>query len=159
MDRSTKNPVVVLKSRKDKTLLPIWIGVLEASSIVFAIHNTPFERPLTHDLFRDFLEQASMVVEEVMISDLLDDTYHARIVFSSCSSRFELDARPSDAIAMAVRFKAPIYAMQEVLEKSKRSSGEEEGEPSEIADTSREGKKWADYLNSLDPDDFGKYKV
>lgn len=156
MDQKTKNPVVVLKSKSDATLLPIWIGVLEASSIVFAIHNTPFERPLTHDLFRDYLQRTEMSISEVVISDLLNNTYHARIVFASESARFDLDARPSDAIAMAIRFKAPIFANEEVLTKSQEKPEEE---AAEAADKSDDGKKWAEYLSGLDPEDFGKYKI
>ena len=154
MDENTKSPVVVLKSRSDDSLLPIWIGVMEASSIVFAIHNTPFERPLTHDLFRDFLNHTSTVVEEVEITDLVNNTYHARIVFASEAERFELDARPSDAIAMAVRFKASIFVQEKVLARAQRGPDE-----SEVADESHEGKRWAEYLKNLNPEDFGKYKV
>ena len=154
MDQNTRTPVLVLKSEKDGTLLPIWIGVMEASSIVFALQDTPIERPLTHDLFREYLDQTATTVERVVVSDLVNNTYHARIVFAAGESRFELDSRPSDAIAMAVRFRAPIFAEESVLELSRRA-----GEPVEVVDDSSEGKRWAEYLEGLPPEDFGKYKV
>ncbi len=154
MDQNTRTPVLVLKSEKDGSLLPIWIGIMEASSIVFAIQNTPNERPLTHDLFRQYLEHTATTVEQVVVCDLVNNTYHARIVFAAGESRFELDSRPSDAIAMAVRFNAPIFVEESVLERSQRVE-----EPVEVVDESNEGKRWAEYLEGLDPEDFGKYKV
>ena len=154
MDQNTRTPVLVLKSEKDGTLLPIWIGVIEASAIVFAIQDTPIERPLTHDLFREYLQQTAATIERVVVSDLVNNTYHARIVFAAGESRFELDSRPSDAIAMAVRFNAPIFAEESVLELSRRVEA-----PVEVVDESSEGKRWAEYLEGLAPEDFGKYKV
>lgn len=154
MDQNTRTPVLVLKSEKDGTLLPIWIGVLEASAIVFGLQGTPMERPLTHDLFRHFLDETATTVEKVVVSDLVNNTYHARILFASGESRFELDARPSDAIAMAVRFHAPIFVEERVLERSRREMA-----PVEVGDESSEGKRWAEYLEGLSPEEFGKYKV
>lgn len=154
MDQNTRSPVLVLKSEKDGTLLPIWIGLMEASSIVFAIQNTPIERPLTHDLFRQYLDRTASTIERVEVCDLVNNTYHARIVFAAGESRFELDSRPSDAIALAVRFKAPIFAAERVIEQSRKVA-----EPVEVADESNEGKRWAEYLEGLAPEDFGKYKV
>jgi bifunctional DNase/RNase len=154
MDQNTRTPVLVLKSEKDGRLLPIWIGVMEASAIVFALQNTPIERPLTHDLFRQYLNHTATTIEQVVVCDLVNNTYHARIVFAAGESRFELDSRPSDAIAMAVRFNAPILVEDNVLDRSQKGM-----EPVEVADDSNEGKRWADYLQGLDPEDFGKYKV
>jgi bifunctional DNase/RNase len=127
---------------------------MEASSIVFALQETPVERPLTHDLFREYLDQTATTVERVVVSDLVNNTYHARIVFAAGESRFELDSRPSDAIAMAVRFHAPIFAEESVLELARRVE-----EPVEVVDESSEGKRWAEYLEGLAPEAFGKYKV
>lgn len=154
MDQNTRTPVLVLKSEKDGRLLPIWIGVMEASAIVFALQDTPIERPLTHDLFRHYLDHTATTIERVVVCDLVDNTYHARIVFAAGESRFELDSRPSDAIAMAVRFHAPILVEDSVLDRSQKGM-----EPVEVVDDSSEGKRWAEYLQGLDPEDFGKYKV
>jgi hypothetical protein len=93
-------------------------------------------------------------VVKVEVCDLKDNTFYARIYFVSKDKSFDIDARPSDAIALALRFKAPIYVEDSVMQKSKISDG-----GAEALDTSEEGKKWADYLENLSPDDFGKYKV
>ncbi|SCY61055.1 bifunctional nuclease family protein [Desulfoluna spongiiphila] len=154
MDKTTRTPVLVLKSEKDGRLLPIWIGLLEASSIVFGLQETPSQRPLTHDLFCQYLGRTDTAVERVVVSDLVENTYHARIVFTAGEQRFELDSRPSDAIAMAVRFRAPIFVEDHVLEEARR-----EADSVEVADDSSEGKRWAEYLEGLSPEDFGKYKV
>lgn len=154
MDKGTQTPVLVLKSEKDGRLLPIWIGLLEASSIVFGLQNIPSERPLTHDLFQQFLHKTATAIERVVVCDLIDNTYHARIVFTAGESRLELDSRPSDAIAMAVRFQAPIFVEDRVFEQARK-----ETEPVEVVDESSEGKRWAEYLEGLNPEDFGKYKV
>jgi len=154
MDKSTRTPVLVLKSEKDGQLLPIWIGLMEASSIVFGLQDIPSQRPLTHDLFCQYLTQTATIVERVVVCDLVENTYHARIVFTAGELRFELDARPSDAIAMAVRFRAPIFVEDHVLEEARK-----ETESVEVVDESLEGKRWAEYLEGLSPEDFGKYKV
>ena len=154
MDPNTRTPVLVLKSKVDETLLPIWIGVLEASSIVFALQGTPLDRPLTHDLFRDYLLQTAGTIEQVVVCDLIDNTYHARVTFAGEVGRFELDARPSDAIALAIRFQAPIFVEESVLEESSKGR-----EAVEVADESQEGRQWAEFLKGLSPEDFGKYKV
>lgn len=154
MDTKTRTPVLVLKSETDGTLLPLWIGVLEATSIVFALQGAPVTRPLTHDLFRDYLERTAATVERVVVCDLIDNIYHARVEFSVGGVLLELDSRPSDAIALAVRFQAPILAEERVLEKSRVVE-----ESVEVADDSREGKQWAQYLQGLSPEEFGKYKV
>ncbi|MBF0398893.1 MAG: bifunctional nuclease family protein, partial [Desulfobacterales bacterium] len=111
-------------------------------------------RPMTHDLFKNFLDYQSVVISRVDICDLIENTFHALIHFASKNGFFTMDARPSDAIALAVRFKAPIYVDDKVIDKSRPS--EQKGE---AVDKSEEGKKWADYLSKLSPEDFGKYKV
>ncbi len=154
MDTKTRTPVLVLKSETDGTLLPLWIGVLEATSIVFALQGAPVTRPLTHDLFHDYLEQTDATVERIVVCDLVDNIYHARVEFSAGGTHFELDSRPSDAIALAVRFQAPILAEGSVLEMSRMVDASVE-----LADESHEGKRWAQYLQGLSPEEFGKYKV
>ncbi len=155
IDSKSQTPIVVLKSREgtDDELL-IWIGVLEATSIVYALKNISFERPLTHDLFKNYIEKNNCKVSKIEICDLKDNTFFAKIYFIVNDKEFYMDARPSDAIALAVRFNAPIYASEEVLKKVKH-----EPASGEIADNSEEGKKWAEYLANLSNEDFGKYKV
>ncbi len=154
MDPASNTPIIILKSVKDEHPIPIWIGLLEATSIASALQNIKFDRPMTHDLFKNFVELQNIDVSRVEVCDLKENTFYAKIHFTSEEKDFSMDARPSDAIAIALRFKAPIYVDDKVIEKSKTGEGE-----AEILDKSEEGKKWADYLEKLSPDDFGKYKV
>ena len=154
MDPSSNTPIIILKSEEDDQAVPIWIGLLEATSIASALQNIQFDRPMTHDLFKNFLDNIEIGVSRVEVCDLKDNTFYAKIYFDSKERSFIMDARPSDAIAIALRFKAPIYLDDKVIEKSKMTEG-----ISEMVDESEEGKKWAEYLEKLSPDDFGKYKV
>jgi len=154
MDPASNTPIIILKSEEDDRAIPIWIGLLEATSIASAIQNIKFDRPMTHDLFKNFVVSLDMSVSRIEVCDLKDNTFFAKIYFTSESAKFSMDARPSDAIAIALRFKAPIYVEESVIEKSKFDE-----RPAEVLDKSKEGEKWAEYLKKLSPDDFGKYKV
>ena len=154
MDPASNTPIIILKSADGDQAVPIWIGFLEATSIASVLQKIKFERPMTHDLFKNFAELMNIKVSRVEICDLIGSTYFAKIYFASDGGDFDMDSRPSDAIAIALRFDAPIYLDDKVIEKSKGM----EGKP-EIVDTSEEGKKWAEYLEKLSPEDFGKSKV
>ena len=154
MDPASNTPIIILKSDDDEQAVPIWIGLLEATSIASALQNIKYDRPMTHDLLKNFADTLDISIVKVEVTDLKDNTFYARIYFVSKDQSFDIDARPSDAIALALRFKAPIYVEDSVMQKSKLNDGD-----AEVADTSEEGKKWADYLANLSPDDFGKYKV
>jgi hypothetical protein len=104
---------------------------------------------MTHDLFKNFVENLKITVSNIEIYDLKENTYYAKIHFLTEKSSFSLDARPSDAIAIALRFGALIYVDEKVFEKFKQMNGD-----TEIFDTSEEGKKWAEYLKNLKPEDF-----
>jgi bifunctional DNase/RNase len=154
MDPASNTPIIILKTEDDDQAIPIWIGLLEATSIASALQNIKYERPMTHDLFKNFVETQNMAIAKVEVCDLKDNTFYARIHFSAGQETFDMDARPSDAIALALRFGAPIFVEDDVIQQSKITDGDVE-----VADESEEGKKWADYLENLSPDDFGKYKV
>ncbi len=154
MDPASNTPIIILKSEEDEQAVPIWIGLLEATSIASALQNLKYDRPMTHDLLKNFADALEISIVKVEVCDLKDNTFYARIYFVSKDQSFDIDARPSDAIALALRFKAPIYVEDSVMQKSKITDAE-----AEVVDTSEEGKKWADYLANLSPDDFGKYKV
>lgn len=154
MDPTSNTPIIILKTEAGDQAIPIWIGLLEATSIASVLQNIQFERPMTHDLFKNFSEHLNIQVTKVEVCDLRDNTFFAMIHFGGDSQSFTLDARPSDAIAIALRFRAPIFVDQKVIEKSKRGEGDVE-----VLDQSEEGKKWAEYLENLSPEDFGKYKV
>ncbi len=154
MDPASNNPIIMLKVAEKEELIPIWIGLLEATSIASALQKISFERPMTHDLFKNVMGRLGVDLLKVEICDLKENTFFARIHFSSAAGQFDMDARPSDALAIALRFGAPIFVDDKVVERS--GAGKHEGE---VLDNSREGKKWAEYLESLSPEDFGKYKV
>ncbi len=155
MDPASNTPIVILKTEEnDQQTIPIWIGLLEATSIASALKNINYDRPMTHDLFKNFMDTIKIEVVKVEICDIRANTYYAEIVFQTQEGSFTMDARPSDAIAMALRFGAPLYVDEKVIEKSKTGD-----EAVEVVDNSEEGKKWAEYLENLSPEDFGKYKV
>jgi bifunctional DNase/RNase len=154
MDPASNTPIIILKSEENDQAIPIWIGLLEATSIASALQKIKYERPMTHDLFKNFTERLNISISKIEVCDLKDNTFYAKIHFISKDGNFEMDARPSDAIAMALRYNAPIYVADEVMQKSNMGDGE-----AEVLDTSEEGKKWADYLEGLSPEDFGKFKI
>ena len=108
---------------------------------------------MTHDLFKNLTQMLNLHINRIDICDLRENTFYAEIHFASPDHSFTMDARPSDAIALALRFKAPIFVDDQVMEKSQA------GKSGQVIDDSEEGKKWAEYLENLSPEDFGKYKV
>ncbi len=154
MDPSSNTPIILLKSEDDEQVVPIWIGLLEATSIASAMKDIKFDRPMTHDLFKNFADNRKISVSRVAVTDIRDNTYFALIYFNAPEGPFTLDARPSDAIALALRYGAPVFVDEKVIRKS-----QDTGPDMEMGDKSEEGQKWADYLKNLSPEDFGKYKV
>jgi hypothetical protein len=154
LDPDSNTPILILKSEENDQVIPIWIGILEATAIATSLKSIHFDRPMTHDLFLNFVRLTGAAVTSVEVCDILDSTFYARINFSSSETSFSLDARPSDAIAIALRADAPIFVDEMVFLKSNRKD-----EPVRAADDSEEGQKWAEYLKNLSSDDFGKYKV
>ncbi len=154
MDPSSNAPILILNAVDDDFSIPIWIGLLEAASIASVLQNISFDRPMTHDLFKKFIETVDTQVTRIEVCDLKDNTFYAKIFCISKDGNFILDARPSDAIALALRFKAEIFVDDSVVESLKVKNGEYE-----IVDDSDQGKKWEKYLKDLSPEDFGKYKV
>lgn len=126
-----KEFVILLRSKTDKRTLPISIGQLEAQSIAIALNNLPFPRPLTHDLFRTVLSDLDCSLKSVIINELTDETFHARMIFENKGIGFEADSRPSDAIALALRFSAPIFVEESVMDAAGVIMPEEAVEDSE----------------------------
>ena len=154
IDPTSNTPIIILKLAKGDKAIPIWIGLLEATSIASALKDIKFDRPMTHDLFKNLIENLNMVVSKVEVCDLRNNTFYAKIYFTSPERNFSMDARPSDAIAIALRFQAPIYVDDKIIEKSQVIDADYE-----MTNKTEEGKKWAEYLENLSPEDFGKYKV
>ncbi len=147
LDVMTNQPVIILKDMEDKRYLPIWIGQFEATSILMEIQGIKPSRPLTHDLLKSVLDDLKAQVTKIVINDLHDGTFYARIHLERNSSNFEIDSRPSDAIALAVRTDAPIYAEEKIMESASIIS--ESGEEDEI-------NRFKEFLNSVEPEDFEK---
>jgi bifunctional DNase/RNase len=119
LDPNTQSPIVVLETLNDKKLLPIWIDVPEARAIALELEHVTVPRPLTHDLIRNIIQGLGATLQRVVITDLRNSTYYALLFLGLKGQDFQIDARPSDAIAVALRLKAPIYASAQVLAKSK----------------------------------------
>ncbi len=145
LDVITNQPVVILKDLDANYYLPIWIGQFEATSILMEIQDIKPARPLTHDLMRTMLEKMDSVMEKVVINDLKDGTFYAKIYLNNRSVPMEIDARPSDAIALAVRTKAPIFVADSVINEASIIS--EQGEEEEV-------KRFRSFLSEINPEDF-----
>jgi len=150
LDKNSDTPVVLLKEADGERVLPIWIGHAEASAIAIALEGIKVERPLTHDLMRSIIEGLKVKVTRILISELKDNTFYAKIYLERGKSIINVDARPSDSIALALRTDVPIFVSQEVLSSS--------GTSMQIDDETR-AKALKRFLANLNPEDFGKYKI
>jgi len=120
LDPSSKTPVVILENTRDKKLIPIWIGNEEAASIAIELENVAIPRPNTHDLIRNILQGVGAALQRITITDLRNNIYYASITLKLKGQESQIDSRPSDAIAVALRMKAPIYASTQLLAKAKQ---------------------------------------
>jgi uncharacterized protein len=143
----SNQPIVLLKETQGDRYLPIWIGAVEATAIAFALQGVETPRPMTHDLMRDMLSEMNAEVERIVISDLVDQTFFATIKMASNGNKAEVSSRPSDAIALAVRINAPLYASEEVLEAAGIELKDEE--ESEV-------EKFREFLDQVNPEDFAQ---
>jgi len=148
-DPSTKTPIVLLRSAEGEEFLPIWIGAFEANAIALALQGISAPRPLTHDLLQAVLAAVGVVVEKVVVSGLRDNTFFATLQLLAASGPLELDARPSDAIALALRCSAPIFVQRGILDAAMLH------EPDKGSDEDRL-RKW---LEELPSEDLGRYKM
>jgi len=156
LDPTTKTPIVILKDPENKLNLPIWIGLLEATAMATELEGIKMARPMTHDLLRNILGNLGASVDRVEITDLRDNTYFALIHLRLSDTVFAIDARPSDAISLALRTKSPIYVAKRVLEASSVLQQMEEGADTNLSNVSPD--KWSEILEKMTPDDF-KYKM
>ncbi len=141
----SNQPIVLLKEATGDRYLPIWIGAVEATAIAFALQGIETPRPMTHDLLRDILAESQIQVDQIVISDLVDQTFYATIRMSTDGKAVEVSSRPSDAIALAVRLATPIFAAEEVLEQAGIELRDEE---------ETEVQKFREFLDQVSPEDF-----
>lgn len=138
-------PIVLLQEEEGERFLPIWIGAFEATAIAFALQGVETARPMTHDLFKNVLDDLEVGIGQVVINDLIDGTFYAEITITKDGSKHLISARPSDAIALAVRMDVPIFAEEKVLDEA--SILIESTEEDEI-------KRFRDFLDHVEPQDF-----
>ena len=149
VDPITNTPIVILRDKDGQRVLPIWVGIFEANAIALQIENIATPRPMTHDLLRNVIQDLKASVQKIVVSDLQDNTFYALIYLSLADDTVAIDARPSDAIALALRTRAPIFVEEAVIDNAKTVDV-----TADKADADRLHK----WLESLDPDDLG-YKM
>ena len=150
VDPVTNTPIVLLSAKEGERVLPIWVGIFEANAIALQVENISTPRPMTHDLLRNIIQDLEGTVQRIVISDLQDNTFFALIYVRINGETLAIDARPSDAIALALRTKAPIFVEDTVIANAKPF------DPSTDKPDEERLHKW---LDSLDPEDLGKYKM
>ena len=157
--------VVILKEKESDRYLPIWIGPAEADAIAVRLQDVSVARPLTHDLLRSIIDQLGATVAYIVVNDLSNDTFFARVILDVDGRSVEIDSRPSDAIALAVRASVPIFAEENVLEKAgvllddnEKQAVEPEVSPEVREEELKKMSAFRDFIESLDLDDFDKRK-
>jgi bifunctional DNase/RNase len=150
VDPITEMPIIILRDKEGQRVLPIWVGRAEANAIQLQIENVAPPRPMTHDLLRNVIHDLKAEIRKVVVSDLKENTFYALIHLEVHGEPLAIDARPSDAIALALRARAPIFVEDRIVDSSKSIDL-----PPERGDAERL-QKW---LESLDPEDMGKYKM
>ncbi len=150
VDPVTNMPIIILRDREGQKVLPIWVGVFEANAIALQIENIHTPRPMTHDLLKNVIQDLHAAVERIVVCDLKDNTFFALIHLQTAGGAVAIDARPSDAIALALRTRAPILVEESVIDNAKHV---------DFADDKQNSERLQQWLESLDTDDLGKYKM
>ena len=150
VDPITNMPIVILRDKDGQRVLPIWVGIFEANAIALQIENIATPRPMTHDLLRNVIQDLKATVQKVVVCDLQENTFYALIYLNVGGELMAVDARPSDAIALALRARAPIFVEEKVIDHAKTV---------DLAPEKGDAERLQKWLESLDPDDMGKYKM
>ena len=150
VDPITNMPIIILRDKDGQRVLPIWVGVFEANAIALQMENVATPRPMTHDLLKNVIADLKADIQKIVVSDLRENTFYALIYLLVNGEPVAIDARPSDAIALALRAQAPIFVEDRVIDNAKTVDFVPDKENSERL------QKW---LESLDPDTMGRYKM
>jgi uncharacterized protein len=150
VDPITNMPIIILRDKDGHRVLPIWVGVFEANAIALQIENVSTPRPMTHDLLRNVIHDLKAEIRKIVVSDLKENTFYALIHLEMNGELLAVDARPSDAIALALRARAPIYVEDSVIDNAKTI---------DFAPDKGDAERLQKWLESLDPDEMGKYKM
>lgn len=150
LDPLTNMPIIILKDLDGNRALPIWVGFFEANAIALEIEKIATPRPMTHDLMKNLISDMKAEIKHILVSELKDNTFYAVINMMSGGTTLKIDSRPSDAIALALRVKAPIYVNEAVIEAAKSL---------DLPDTSKanteDKDQWKKWLDNIKPQDFG----
>ncbi len=150
VDPITNMPIIILRDQEGQRVLPIWVGVFEANAIALQIENIQTPRPMTHDLLKNVIQDLQAAVERIVVCDLKDNTFFALIHLQTAVGPVAIDARPSDAIALALRTRAPILVEEKVIDNAKSV---------DFASDKQDSERLQQWLESLDADELGKYKM
>ena len=151
IDPITNMPIIILRDQEGHRILPIWVGVFEANAIALQIENVQTPRPMTHDLLKNIIDDLSAQVERIVVTELKENTFYALIHLRTNGHSIEVDARPSDAIALALRTRSPIFVEEAVIQNARSVESSRESS----MDVTRL-QKW---LEGLSEDELGKYKM
>ena len=150
VDPVTNMPIVILRDKEGERVLPIWVGIFEANAIALQIENIATPRPMTHDLLRNVIRDLNGAVEKIVVSDLRESTFYALIYLRVGQEEVAVDARPSDALALALRTQAPIFVEEHVIDNAKTV---------DLSPEPANADRLQKWLESLDPEELGKYKM
>src|SRR5690242_4314593 len=151
MDPATNMPIVVLKDPASDAVMPIWVGIFEANAIAIELEKMAAPRPMTHDLTRNLIHHLNAELERVVITEIREDTFFAVLWLRQGGEPMIVDARPSDAIALALRFDCPIYVAEQVLQSAKLNTS--------MAADGQTGEQLRGWLEGLNDEDLGRYKM
>ena len=150
LDPVTNMPIIILSDVEGQRILPIWVGFFEANAIALQMENVATPRPMTHDLLKNVISGLNATVKKILVNNLSDNTFYAMIYLEMNGETLAIDSRPSDAIALALRMKSPIFVDEEVIQKAKSIEGTRDLSDSESL------QRW---LENLRPEELGKYKM
>ncbi len=150
LDPITNMPIVILSDLEGHRILPIWVGFFEANAIALQMENVTTPRPMTHDLLKNVIAGLNATVKKIVVNNLSDNTFYAIVFLEMGGEMVAIDSRPSDAIALALRMKSPIFVEEDVINKAKSLDGTRD-----LAD-SESLQRW---LENLRPEELGKYKM
>ncbi len=150
LDPITNMPIIILSDQEGRRILPIWVGFFEANAIALQMENVATPRPMTHDLLKNIITGLNGTVKKILVNNLWDNTFYALIYVETNGETVAIDSRPSDAIALALRIKSPIFVEEEVIKKAKSIEYSHEATDQESL------QRW---LENLRPEEMGKYKM
>jgi bifunctional DNase/RNase len=162
LDTTNNMPIIILKSENEDVAIPIWIGLIEASAIATELEGIKLGRPMTHDLLKNILEGLGGRLKRIVVNDLKENTFYASLFVELSGSEVEIDSRPSDAIALALRCGAEIFVSRKVIDTSQHidmSTLQATLDADKDGEGGKNKDKWTELLENLKPEDFGKYKM